>query len=374
MTKISIMLIDEKMVSKRDYYEILGVSKSAGVDEIKKAYRKLALQHHPDKGGDAEKFKEISEAYAVLSDSKKRSQYDQYGHAGFDQMYSQEDIFRGADFGDLFEQFGFKDSFGDVFGGFFGGGRGRRRDIGADLETEIQITLEEVAKGVKKEIEIHKHSVCEKCDGSRAEPGSKIKTCSNCGGRGQVQQTRSMGMMRFVTATTCPSCRGEGKTLEHPCSACRGSGRQRKKEKINVNVPSGVENGITLRLSGMGEWGPDGPGDLYITVYVRNHELFERENENLWTEVPISITQAILGDKIDVPTLFGNAKLTIPEGTQGHTVFRLKGEGLPELHSKRKGDQMVKIVVEIPKKINKKQKKLLEEFEKESDKKLFGVF
>ncbi|MFH2106689.1 MAG: molecular chaperone DnaJ [Candidatus Micrarchaeota archaeon] len=358
------------MATKRDYYEILGIPKTASVEDIKKAYRTLAMKHHPDKGGDAEKFKELSEAYAALSDPKKKSTYDQYGHAGFDQMYSQEDIFRGANFQDIFRDFGFGDSiFGNMFGNMFGGQGSRRRgDYGSDLETEIQITLEEAARGIKKELRLNRNAPCEKCNGSGADSKGSVKKCASCGGRGQVQQTRAMGGMRFVSVVTCPKCRGEGQTIDKPCTECDGEGKNRKKEKINVSVPAGIHDGMTLRLSGMGEWGRDGTGDLYVTVYVQKHKQFEVEGNDLWIEMPISITQAIIGEEIAVPTLFGRANVKIPGGTQSHTIFRLAGEGLPDINSHRKGDQMVKVVIQIPKKINQKQKDLLKEFEKQGKK------
>jgi len=361
--------------TKRDYYEILGVPKGAGKDEIKKAYRKLAFEYHPDrnKSADAgEKFKEVSEAYAVLSDDAKRSQYDQYGHAGFDRMYTQEDIFRSAnfdDFEDMFKEFGFGSPFANMFGSFFGGGfgrGGRRRDFGADLETELEVSLEEAAKGLKREISIYRTDVCPRCNGSRAEPGSSASACDQCRGAGQVQHGRRAGPMTFYTVTTCPKCKGEGTLLEKPCRDCGGSGRVREKEHIKVSIPAGIESGMRIRLEGLGEYGRDGPGDLYVQVYVKPHKFFERRGGELWLEAPIPFSVAALGGRIDVPTLFGTVKLHIPPGTQPQTVFRLKGEGLPDMRTGRKGDEMVRVTVEVPKKLTPKQKGLIEELAKES--------
>lgn len=365
------------MPTKRDYYDILGVPKSASKGDIKKGYRKLAMKYHPDRNKEkdaAERFKEVSEAYAVLSDDKKRSQYDQFGHEGFDRMYSQEDIFRSAhfeDFADIFGNFGsrgrspFEDLFGSFFGSGFGRG-GRRREFGADLEFETEISLEDAAKGIKKDVSVYRTVVCSRCKGNRAEPGSKTTTCSQCRGSGQVQQARRMGPMAFHTITTCPKCHGEGTKIDKPCKDCAGSGRIREKEHIKVNIPAGIESGMRIRLEGLGEYGRDGPGDLYVHVYVKPHKYFKRDGENLWLDVPISFSTAALGDKIDVPSLFGKAKLTIPAGTQSHTIFKLKGEGLKNMRMGGKGDEMVRVIVKVPEKLTKKQKDLLKGLAKES--------
>lgn len=381
------------MATKRDYYEILGIHKSASVDDIKKAYRKLAFEYHPDKnkGPNAEeKFKEISEAYAVLSDGQKRATYDQYGHEGFDQRYSQEDIFKGAhfeDIEDLFQQFGFSDPFGGgTFSQFFGGGfgkrsRGKKADYGSDLEIGTEITLEEVAKGVKKRVEITHSRFCRKCDGSGADESSSVRKCEQCNGSGQTQQMRTMGPMRFYTVVTCNKCKGHGGVIEKPCTECKGSGKVREREKINVDIPKGIQNGMQIRLENMGEQGRDNAGDLYITVYVKKHDKFEREKDNLYIEIPITFAQAALGDTAEVPTLFGKAKLHIPAGTQSHTIFRLKGEGLPNINTERMGDEFVRVIVSVPDKLTSKQKELLKEFygvEKENKdgkkKGFFGLF
>ncbi len=364
------------MSAKGDYYEILGVAKNASADEIKGAYRKLALKYHPDRNkesGAEAKFKEISEAYAVLSDSEKRSKYDQYGHAGFDQMYSQEDIFRGANFNDFDDLFGGDGLFGSMFGSMFGGGR-RRGDYGSDLQAEVEITLEEAAKGVKKDLVYSRSKVCDHCDGERAEPGSNTSRCETCKGRGQVQQARRAGPMQFVQVVTCPKCQGEGVSYDKPCSSCSGSGRTSVKEHLKVDIPAGIDSGMRLRLSDLGEYGSDGTGDLYVLVQVSDHKIFTREAEDLKLELPISFAQAALGAEIEVPTLFGRAKLTIPPGTASHTTFRLRGEGMPRLRKSGKGDELVRLIIDVPKKLSTRQKELLEEFENENKSKKKGFF
>ncbi len=362
------------MPAKRDYYDILGVSKSASVDEIKSAYRKLAMQFHPDKNKEAsaeERFKEISEAYAVLSDPEKRRIYDQYGHSGFDQRFSQEDIFRNADFRDFEDVFGSMgfggmggdDSpFGSVFSQMFGFGHESGR--GNNLQTEITITLPEAAKGVSKTIEYERLARCAACDGTGAAPGSSLKNCATCGGRGQVQSVRSLGPFgRFSTITTCPKCGGRGRMPSKPCSKCAGNGSARKHEKIDVQVPAGVEDGMRLRLESLGEWGRTGPGDLFVRVRIRPDSRFERDGNDLHTDVPISFSQAALGAKVKVPTLTSEAEMDIPAGTPSHTLFRLRGEGIPSLRGHGRGDLLVRIIVQVPKNLNEAQKKLLREFD-----------
>ncbi|MGV8084677.1 MAG: molecular chaperone DnaJ [Candidatus Bilamarchaeum sp.] len=368
------------MVSKRDYYEILGVPKGASPDEIKSAYRKLALKYHPDRNKEAgaeDKFKEISEAYAVLSDEKKKATYDQYGHSGFDQMYSQEDIFRGADFHDFEDLFGGADPFGGMFGSMFGGmfgGGGRRGERGADLQAEISITLEEAAKGAKKDLSYNHTKACLKCKGSGGEGGSARKVCASCRGRGQVQQARRAGPMQFYQLVNCPTCRGEGSTIERPCKECSGLGRTNQKENIKVNIPAGIADGMRMRLDNLGEFGRDEIGDLYVFIHVKEHEKFKRDEDDVYIDMPIGFVQAALGDSIEVPTLWGKAKLQIPAGTASHTIFRLRGEGMPVLNKNSKGDQMVRVTIEVPKKLTSKQKELLKEFEKEGERKgIFGL-
>jgi len=348
------------MATKRDYYEILGVSKDASADEIKKIYRKLALQYHPDRNKDAgaeEKFKEISEAYAVLSDSEKRSQYDRFGHAGIDGQYSAEDIFRGADFG----------GFGDIFEMFFGGGRrgprGPRR--GTDLQYDLYVTFEEAAFGVRKDIDIPRTENCSSCSGTGAKQGTSPKRCPTCGGTGQVRTTHSTFGMQFVSTTACSTCHGRGQIIEFPCPECGGSGRVRKRRKLTVNVPAGADSGLGLRLSGEGEAGEPGapPGDLYVVIHVMEHRYFKRVDYDVISELSISFPQAALGADVMVETLHGKVKMNIPTGTQTHSVFRLKGKGIQHLHGHGKGDQLVRVVIKTPTKLSKDQKELLEQFE-----------
>lgn len=348
-------------MDKRDYYEVLGVSRNATSDEIKKAYRKLARKYHPDANPgdkDAEaKFKEISEAYVVLSDPEKRAGYDRFGHAGAD----------GLGFGG-FEGFGDFGGLGDIFEMFFGGGgRTRRRtgpERGQDIRTDMEISLEEAAFGLEREVKVPRVETCGTCGGSGAAAGSKPKTCLACAGTGQVQFTQSTPFGRIVQSRTCDRCRGTGQVIEKPCPTCRGAGSVRKTRSIKVKVPPGVDNGSRLRLAGEGEAGTRGgpPGDLYVYIHVKQHKLFRREGDDLICEIPLSFVQAALGDEIDVPTLEGKEKLKIPEGTQPGTVFRIRGKGVPHLSGFGRGDQHVRIKVMIPGKLSEKQKELLREF------------
>lgn len=365
------------MSTKRDYYEILGVKKSASLDEIKKAYRGLALQYHPDrvpedkKNESEEKFKEISEAYGVLSDAQKRALYDQYGHAGVDQRYTTEDIFRGADFSSIFEDlagFGFgggifENIFGgeggfDFFGGRGGGGRGRRARRGRDLEFETEINLEEVNEGVEKVLNVPRHELCEHCQGSGEKPGSKKTTCAQCRGRGQI--TVSSGF--FNLTQTCPQCRGEGRIITAYCPKCNGQGRTKITRKIHVKIPAGIEHGSHLRVRGEGEEGQAGSGDLYVLVLVKPHSTFDRHGQDLLCEVPLPMTIAILGGEVKVPTLDGSVKMKIPAGTQSGKIFRLNGKGLPSVRSNAHGDELVKVMVNTPQNLTKEQARLIEEF------------
>jgi len=357
-------------VTKRDYYEVLGVSKTATADELKKAYRKLAVKFHPDKNpGDhtaEEKFKELGEAYDVLMDDNKRAAYDRMGHAAFAQgtagprgggggFHDPFDIFRevfGAGGGGVFEQF---------FGGGMGGaqpGDGRQR--GSDLRYDLQIRLEEAAFGCEKEIEISKLDACQKCNGSGAEPGSKVTTCPTCHGRGQVIASRGF----FQVAQTCPRCRGTGQAIANPCKACGGEGRMEGRTRIKLKIPAGIDDGSRLRSSRNGEAGMRGgpPGDLYVVIHIKEHEVFEREEDNLYCEVPIRFSTAALGGEVNVPTLDGKAALKIPAGTQGGTVFKLRGKGVPNLNSSQRGDLLVRVLVEVPSKLNGEQRHKLEEF------------
>ena len=347
------------MASKADYYELLGVSRDAGADDIKKAYRKAALQYHPDRNpGDKaaeEKFKELSEAYQVLSDGEKRVQYDRYGHAAFEQAGMAGG---GFDFSGNFE-----DIFGDIFGDFFGtggrGGRGRARR-GQDLSYSLEISFEEAAFGAEKTISIPRTSVCQPCGGSGAKPGTRPATCSGCHGTGQVRFQQGF----FTIARTCNQCGGQGSVVTDPCPACHGSGSVRKTSTLQVKIPAGVDTGSRLKLRGEGEHSPgaSAPGDLYVLIRVREHPLFERANTEVVCEVPISFPQAALGADIEVPTLEGKLKMKIPAGTQSGNVFRLRGKGIVDLRGGGRGDQLVRVTVETPRKLTGRQRELLQEF------------
>ena len=358
------------MSAKRDYYEVLGVQKNASEAEIKSQYRKLALKFHPDrnKSPDAsEHFKEISEAYAILSDGEKRKIYDQYGHAGVDGRYSTEDIFRGArvNFEDIFGGTGggFESIFESIFGkGGFGGFGGFGRERGADLVYDTTITLEDVLKGKHEEIDIQKDLECENCKGSGAAPGTSKRTCSVCHGQGQVRTTRNMGFSTFVTVHPCNTCKGQGKIIERPCNQCKGRGKVRGKKRLSFDIPSGVDNGeYTIR--GEGESIDDGPsGDLIVRIRVKPHEKFKRDGPDLFYDVNISIVDATLGKTITVPTLEGTEKITVEQGTQPNSIIKLKGKGVPNLGGRGRGDQYIRLVVNVPTKLDKQQKKILEEF------------
>jgi molecular chaperone DnaJ len=349
-------------MAKRDYYEVLGVSKTATDDEIKKAFRKLARQYHPDVNKDnpkaAEaKFKEANEAYSVLSDPQKRAAYDQYGHAANDPNF-------GAGMGGGFGDAGF-DGFGDIFDMFFGGGRGTQRkrngpQRGNDLRYDLEVEFETAAFGKETVVEIPRTETCPICHGNGAKPGTPIRTCPSCNGTGQVQVTQNTAFGRFVNVRTCERCHGEGKTIETPCPECRGSGRVRKTRKIDVKIPAGVESGSRLRIAGEGEAGLRGgsPGDLYIYIYVKKHPEFERQGDDIYSEVKISMAQATLGTTIMVHTLDGKVELKIPEGTQYGTSFRLKGRGITHLRGQGRGDHYVKAKIVTPTKLNGEQREL----------------
>lgn len=362
-------------MAKEDYYELLGVTKSATAEELKKAYRKKAVQYHPDKNPGnkeaEEMFKKVSEAYDVLNDPEKRAAYDRYGHAAFQGgmggagprggaggFHDPFDIFR-----EVFGRQGGGGGGGGIFDEMFGGGGDGNRD-GADLRYDLEISLEEAARGAQKEISFRKNVACERCDGSGAEPGSKRVTCSTCRGAGQVR--RSGGIITFTQ--TCPTCGGAGKKIEKPCTTCHGEGRMPKTTKLNVRIPAGVDTGSRLRSAGNGEAGASGgqDGDLYIVLTVKAHELFERHGDDLFCEIPIKFTLATLGGTIEVPTLFGKASLKIPSGTQSDTTFRLRDKGMPSLRGGRQGDQLVRVQVEVPTSLSSEQRKLLEEFAKVS--------
>lgn len=345
-------------MSKRDYYEVLGVDKGAGEREIKKAYKKLAMKYHPDRTqGDKaleEKFKEIQEAYEVLTDAQKRAAYDQYGHAGVDPNRGGAGFGGGADFGDIF---------GDVFGDIFGGGRGRqsRARQGADLRYNLEMTLEEAVRGKEVEIRVPTLVACEPCNGSGAKKGSSPKTCPTCHGNGQVQMRQGF----FAVQQTCPTCSGRGKIISDPCNECHGQGRTEKTKTLSVKIPAGVDTGDRIRLSGEGEAGESGApaGDLYVQVHVRDHDIFTRDGNNLYCEVPLSFTTAALGGELQVPTLDGKVKLKISPETQTGRMFRLRGKGVKSVRSGAIGDLLCKVVVETPVNLSSKQKDLLRELE-----------
>jgi len=355
-------------MAKEDYYELLGVPRKATDEELKKAYRKKAVQYHPDKNpGDKEAeemFKKVSEAYEVLKDSEKRAAYDRFGHAAFQGPGAGARGFSGAGgFHDPYDIF--REVFGQGGGGIFeemfgGGGRDRGRRDGADLRYDLEITLEEAARGVEKEISFRKLVGCDHCHGSGAEPGTKRVTCPTCRGAGQVR--RSGGIIVFTQ--TCPTCGGSGVKIEKPCSVCRGEGRVPKTTKLSVRIPPGVDTGSRLRSAANGEAAGAGgsPGDLYVVLTVKEHELFERQGDDLFCEIPIKFTLATLGGSIEVPTLSGKASLKIPAGTQSGTTFRLRDRGMPSLRGGHHGDELIRVHVEVPTSLAPEQRKILEEF------------
>lgn len=356
------------MPGNKDYYEILGVEKQASADEIKRAYRKKARQYHPDvnkESGSEEKFKEINEAYQVLSDTNKRSQYDYYGTAGGPGAGAGAG-FGGFDFGGAggFEGFG---EFGDLFDVFFGGARGGRRAApqrGADLRYDLRITLKEAAKGVERELNIVHFAACTTCKGSGAKPGTKPNRCTNCNGSGQVKKTQRTILGSFTQVGTCPTCQGRGEVISTPCDNCKGEGRVKKNHQVKIKIPAGIDSGYRLRVSGAGDAGLKGtpPGDLYIFIQVEPNPLFNRDGENLYHRTKISFIQAILGDEIKVPTIDGEAKLKIPAGTQPNTNFRIKGKGMPVLNRRDRGNLYVLVEIEIPTKLSRGQAELLKKY------------
>jgi molecular chaperone DnaJ len=356
-------------LAKRDYYEILGVSRDTDAEGLKSAYRKLALQYHPDRNPDdavaEEKFKEASEAYAILSDEQKRAAYDRFGHDGVAGAGGAGG-FPGGDFA------GFGDIFNDLFGDIFGGGGGARAgrrgpgrgQRGADLRYNLEIKLSEAAEGLEASIQIPKTVVCETCDGQGTAEGTEPERCASCGGSGQAIFQQGL----FRISRPCDMCGGAGSIVRNPCGTCRGSGRVEGERTLSVQVPAGVDDGMRLRVAGEGEAGVSGgpPGDLYVVLSVTPHPLFERDGADLHCERPIPFTQAVLGGEIDVPTLEGRVNLRIPEGTQSGKIFRLRGKGMPDLRDGRRGDQYVRIFVEVPTKLTRRQRELLEEFADET--------
>lgn len=352
-------------MANKDYYEILGLQKGASDDEIKRAFRKLAIKYHPDKNqGNAEaeaKFKEINEAYQVLSDPEKKSRYDQFGTADFDGSGFGSGGFGGFDFSDM-------GGFGDIFESFFGGGSSSRRrngpTKGADMEYSLNLTFEEAVFGVEKELTINRSENCEDCKGSGAKAGTTPKTCPVCNGAGQVRVQRQTPLGSFVSTSTCDKCGGKGNVVDSPCTTCAGRGKIRKSRKINVKIPAGVDTGNVMPLRGQGEHGSnDGPpGDLYIRINVARSSKFDRRGNDIFIDTHISMGKATLGTEITVPTVDGDVKYTIPAGTQSGTMFRLKGKGVPRVNSSGRGDQYVKVIVDIPKSLTTKQKEALEMF------------
>ncbi|MGD8546140.1 MAG: molecular chaperone DnaJ [Candidatus Bathyarchaeota archaeon] len=361
------------MTSKRDYYEVLNVPRNASNQEIKKAYRKLALKYHPDrnKSPDAEeKFKEISEAYAILSDDEKRMQYDRLGHEGISGRYTWDDIFKDADFDTIFRDMGFG-GFSTIFDMFFGGRAYRRHSPrkGADLRYDLEISLEEAAFGLEKDLKVQGYDVCDTCHGSGVKPGTGPKNCPKCNGTGEVRRTRNFSNMYFTEIQTCNECHGKGVFVENLCKNCNGKGTVQRLHRIKLKIPPGIDDGYSLRLGGEGQPGTQGgpKGDLYVVVHVKPHEIFERNGDDILCEAHINFSQAALGTKIQVPTLDGKAKLKIPAGTQTGTLLRLRGKGVPHLHGWGKGDQLVKVIIRTPTKLTRNQKKILAELAKEMD-------
>lgn len=349
-------------MAKRDYYEVLGVSRDVSAAELKKAYRRVAMKHHPDRNpGDKaseDKFKEASEAYEVLSDAQKRAAYDQFGHAGVDQSGGMGGGAAGAGgFGS------FSDIFGDVFGDIFGGGGGRRGgpSRGADLRYNLELSLEDAVRGTSVQIKVPTLVACDTCDGSGAKKGSSPKTCTTCGGMGQVRMQQGF----FSVQQACPTCRGKGTIITDPCGSCHGQGRKEQTKKLSVKVPAGVDTGDRIRLSGEGEAGAEGgpAGDLYVEVHVKRHEIFERDGADLFCEVPVDFVDAALGGELEVPTLDGRVKLKVPAETQTGKLFRLRGKGVTPVRGGPRGDLMCRVVVETPVDLTSKQKDLLRDFQ-----------
>ena len=357
-------------MAKRDYYEVLGVSKTASEDDIKRAYRRMAMKYHPDKNPDdkqaEEKFKECAEAYEVLSDAEKRKRYDQFGHEGLRGMGMHD--FSRMNFDDIFSMFGLDDLLGGIFGGRGRRTTGRRAGPtrGYDLETTVELNLDDIAKGSEKTIEFTRQDLCAECSGSGSAKGTTPDKCSTCGGSGQVASRGGF----FQMVSTCHKCRGSGQVISNPCKKCRGTGRVPKKRVVNIKIPKGVHEGQGIRVAGEGEPGRGGGprGDLYCYVRVKPHEFLQRDGNDLIVAVPISFTQAALGATIDVPSLNGRKGLKVPPGSQYGSIFRIKGQGLPDIRTGRTGDQLVQIIIETPNKLNAKQEELLREFAKTENK------
>lgn len=358
---------------KKDYYEILGIKKDASVADIKKAYRQLAMRYHPDRVAEAEKkeaeekFKEISEAYGVLSDAQKRQTYDQYGHAGIDQNYTSDDIFRGADFSSIFgDSGGLDDILGQFFGGSFSsrsGRRQRRPARGRDIQYEVELTLEEAYSGIKKMIKVPRNEVCSDCQGNGAKNGTALSDCQTCGGQGQVMMNNGF----FRMAQTCPTCRGEGRIIKETCPKCQGKGHNKHIREIEVNFPKGLDSDSQMRLRNEGEVGPGGAGDLYIFVRIKPHRVFKRSGNDLEMDLFVPFVKATLGGEVEVPALSGIVTMKLPAGTESGKVFRVREKGMPDLRSEKMyGDLYVRVMIDVPKKLNQEQRRLLEAFAKAS--------
>lgn len=348
------------MVVKRDYYEVLGVSRDATEEEIKRAFRKLAFQYHPDRNredGAEEKFKEVNEAYEVLSDADKRAAYDRFGHSGAEGFFGRG--FEGFDFG----------GFGDIFEAFFGGTSTATRRApkrGNDLRYRISISFEEAALGCEKEVEITRTEICSTCHGTRSKPGSQPSRCPTCDGTGQIRRVQRSLFGQFINTTICNQCHGEGRLITEPCPECKGAGIQKRKQRISVTVPPGVDDGNGIRLSGEGDAGSRGgsPGNLYVMLSVAKHEFFTRDGDDVIYELPVNFAQAALGDEVEVPTLYGKSQVKIPSGSQTGKVFRLKDKGIPHLHRGGRGDQLVRLRVVTPESLTKEQRRMFEELAK----------
>lgn len=352
---------------KRDFYEVLGVKRDASAEEMKKAFRKLAIKFHPDKNREdpeaEEKFKEIAEAYDVLSDPEKRNRYDRFGHTGGPNGLGGFDF----DFGRFTQSSAFSDIFGDIFGDFFGGSpfashRGRAVQRGRDLRYDLEVSFKDAAHGAEKEILVPREETCEHCNGTGAKPGTKPETCVQCGGAGQIRMQQGF----FTIARTCPRCHGSGRIIKSVCETCGGKGAVSKTRKLKVTLPAGIDHGQRLKLEGEGEPGVHGgpPGSLYVVTYIRPHEIFERQEDNVIMEMPLSFGQATLGAKVEIPTIHGKALLKIPAGTQTGTIFRLRGEGIQHLGGRGRGNQLVRVKIEVPTNLTREQKELIERFDK----------
>ena len=364
---------------KKDYYEILGIKKDAVLADVKKAYRQLAMRFHPDRVQESEKahaeekFKEISEAYGVLSDTQKRQTYDQHGHSGIDQNYTSDDIFRGADFSSVFGEGGMDDILSQFFGGTSGGGgrrQQRRAARGRDIQYEAELTLDEVYLGSRKIIKVPRNEVCRDCQGNGSRNGTALADCQACGGRGQVMMNSGF----FRMAQTCPSCHGEGRIIKENCPKCSGRGAIKHVREIEVNFPRGLDNDSQMRLRGEGEVGPGGPGDLYLFIRVKPHAVFRRTGIDLELDLPVSFVKAALGGEVVVPTIEDKVTMKIPPGTESGKVFRVKGKGLPDLRDERSfGDIYARVMIDVPKKLSNEQRRLLEEFAKLSSEDVAGT-